>query len=37
MKAISYLGKIERLLGIPATMRNWNTIEKVAKILEMNR
>ena len=37
MKAISHLGKIEKLLGIPATTRNWNTIEKVAKILEMNR
>ena len=33
MKAISYLGKIEKLLGVPATNRNWNTIEKVAKIL----
>ena len=33
MKAISYLGKIERLFGVPATTRNWNTIEKVAKIL----
>jgi len=33
MKAISYLGKIERLLGVPATNRNWNTIEKVAKLL----
>lgn len=33
MKAISYLGKIEKLLGAPATTRNWNTIEKVAKIL----
>ena len=36
MKAISYLGKIEKLLGVPATNRNWNTIQKVAKILEMN-
>ena len=34
MKAISYLGKIEKLLGIALTTRNWNTIEKVAKILE---
>ena len=34
MKAISYLGKIEKLLGVPAATRNWNTIEKVAKILE---
>jgi uncharacterized protein (DUF1697 family) len=33
MKAITYLGKIEKLLGVPATTRNWNTIEKVAKIL----
>src|SRR5215468_833151 len=34
MKAISYLGKIEKLLGVPATNRSWNTILKVAKILE---
>jgi uncharacterized protein (DUF1697 family) len=34
MKAISYLGKIEKLLGAPATTRNWNTIEKVVKILD---
>jgi uncharacterized protein (DUF1697 family) len=34
MKAISYLGKIEKRLGVPATTRNWNTIEKVAKILQ---
>jgi len=34
MKAISYLGKIEKLLGVPTTTRNWNTIEKVAKILQ---
>jgi uncharacterized protein (DUF1697 family) len=33
MKAISYLGKIEKLLGVPVTTRNWNTIKKVAKIL----
>ena len=36
MKAISYLGKIEKLLGVPATNRNWNTIEKIAKILREN-
>ena len=35
-KAISYLGKIEKLLGVPATNRSWNTIQKVAKVLEMN-
>src|SRR5438445_8133910 len=33
MKAISYLGKIEKRLGVPVTTRNWNTIEKVAKLL----
>ena len=33
MKAISYLGKVEKLLGVPATTRNWNTFQKVAKIL----
>ena len=32
MKAISYLGKIEKRLGVPVTTRSWNTIEKVAKI-----
>src|SRR5262245_18654515 len=36
MKAISYLGRIEKLLGVPATTRNWNTIEKVVKILQTN-
>jgi hypothetical protein len=33
MKAIGYLGKIERILSVPATTRSWNTIEKVVKIL----
>ena len=36
MKAISYLGKIEKRLGVPVTTRNWNTIEKVAKILSQD-
>jgi uncharacterized protein (DUF1697 family) len=34
MKAIGYLGKIEKILGAPATTRSWNTIEKVVKILK---
>ena len=34
MKAISYLGKIEKKFGVAATTRNWNTIEKVVKILD---
>jgi uncharacterized protein (DUF1697 family) len=33
MKAISYLGRIEKRLGVPVTSRNWNTIERVVKIL----
>jgi uncharacterized protein (DUF1697 family) len=33
MKAIGYLGKIEKLLGVPATNRNWNTMVKIAQIL----
>jgi uncharacterized protein (DUF1697 family) len=33
MKAISYLGRIEKLLGVLVTTRNWNTIEKIVKIL----
>ncbi|HME87712.1 MAG TPA: DUF1697 domain-containing protein [Chthoniobacterales bacterium] len=36
MKAIGYLGKIEKMLGVPGTIRNWNTIEKVVKILKEN-
>jgi uncharacterized protein (DUF1697 family) len=34
MKAISFLGKLEKLLGVPATTRNWNTIKKIAEILD---
>jgi len=33
MKAIGYLGKFEKQLGVPVTTRNWNTIEKVVKSL----
>ena len=33
MKAIGYLGKIEKILGVPGTVRNWNTITKVVQIL----
>jgi uncharacterized protein (DUF1697 family) len=33
MKVISYLGKIEKRLGVPATTRNWNTIEKIGRVL----
>jgi uncharacterized protein (DUF1697 family) len=33
MKAIGYLGKIEKLLGVPTTTRSWNTIQKIVQIL----
>jgi uncharacterized protein (DUF1697 family) len=33
MKAIGYLGKIEKILGVTATTRNWNTIQKIVQIL----
>lgn len=33
MKAIGYLGKVEKQFGVAATNRNWNTIEKVVKVL----
>ena len=36
MRAIGYLGKIEKLLGVPATTRSWSTIEKVATILRQD-
>jgi uncharacterized protein (DUF1697 family) len=36
MKAIGYLGKVEKLLGVPATNRNWNTILKIAQILSQD-
>ncbi len=34
MKVISYLGKIDRLFGVPVTTRNWNTITAIAKVLD---
>lgn len=34
MKAIGYLGKIDKLCGTPATTRNWNTIGAILKVLE---
>jgi uncharacterized protein (DUF1697 family) len=34
MKTISYLGQIDKALGVPVTTRNWNTIETVLKVLK---
>ena len=33
MKVIGYLGTLDRLFGVPATTRNWNTITAVARVL----
>jgi uncharacterized protein (DUF1697 family) len=33
MKAIGYLGALDRLFRVPATTRNWNTITAIAKVL----
>ncbi|HEY1882445.1 MAG TPA: hypothetical protein VGG51_05330 [Candidatus Cybelea sp.] len=34
MKTISYLGRIDKALGVPVTTRNWSTIEAVLKVLK---
>lgn len=34
MKVISYLGSLDRVFGVPATTRNWNTIARIAKVLQ---
>jgi uncharacterized protein (DUF1697 family) len=37
MKAVGYLGSIDRLFGVPATTRNWNTITAIANVLGNGR
>jgi len=34
MKTIGYLGQIDKLYGVPATTRNWNTIAAIMRILK---
>jgi len=34
MKTIGYLGRIDKLFGVPATTRNWNTVLAVVRILK---
>ncbi|MCU1283911.1 MAG: hypothetical protein JWO13_261 [Acidobacteriales bacterium] len=36
MRAIRYLGELEKIFGVPATTRNWNTITSIAEILRRN-
>jgi uncharacterized protein (DUF1697 family) len=33
MKVISYLGTLDRIFGVPATTRNWNTMTAISKVL----
>jgi hypothetical protein len=33
MRTIGYLSQIDKLFGVPATTRNWNTILAVVRIL----
>lgn len=34
MHAIGYLGRLEKIIGIPMTARSWTTIQSIARILE---
>jgi hypothetical protein len=34
MKAIGYLGQLEKLFGVPVTTRSWSTISTIARILK---
>jgi uncharacterized protein (DUF1697 family) len=34
MKAIGYFGTVDKLFGVSATTRNWNTINAIAKVLQ---
>ena len=37
MKTIGYLGQIDKLYGVPATTRNWNTIVAILQILKSQK
>jgi uncharacterized protein (DUF1697 family) len=37
MRTIRYLGELERIFGVPATTRNWNSILAIVKVLENRR
>jgi uncharacterized protein (DUF1697 family) len=34
MKTIRYLGQLDKIFGVPATTRNWNTMTAIAKVLQ---
>lgn len=33
IKAIGHLGRLDRIFGVPATTRNWNTITQISRVL----
>lgn len=33
MKVIGYLGSLDRVFGVPATTRNWNTMAAIVRVL----
>jgi len=37
MKTISYLSRIDKLIGVPVTTRNWNTFTAILKVLGSGR
>jgi uncharacterized protein (DUF1697 family) len=37
MKVIGYLGSLDRIFGVPATTRNWNTVTAIANLLDTGR
>jgi hypothetical protein len=37
MKVIGYLGRLDRIFGMPVTTRNWNTITAIGKVLVQPR
>ena len=37
MRTISYLGQLDKLFGVPATTRNWNTIRSILRVLNDQR
>ena len=37
MTTIGYLGKIDRLFGVPVTTRSWNTFAAIAEVLNQRQ
>lgn len=37
MRAITYLGQVDKRLGVSVTTRNWNTINAIVKVLKGSR